>query len=66
MNEVKDHHDLTIMLDNESIYNVCKRGGFNLDYYNADTINRMIALTASSVTSSKRFKGESVSVTDFV
>jgi len=54
------------MLDNESIYNVCKRGGFNLDYYNADTINRMIALTASSVTSSKRFKGESVSVTDFV
>ena len=39
-----EHSDLSIILDNESIFNVCKKGGFNLDYYNADTINRIIAL----------------------
>jgi len=43
------------MLDNQSIYNVCKENGFNLKNYDHHTINRMIALTAASVTSAHRF-----------
>lgn len=66
MGSTLDYHDLSIMLDNESIYNICKRNDYDLEYYNADTINRVIAMAASSVTTSKRFKGDKISLTDFV
>ena len=51
MHTVHEHNDLVIMLDNESIYNFAKRNEINLEYYNADTINRIIALVASSLIS---------------
>lgn len=66
MHNSNNHSDLTLMLANDSIYNVCKQNGFNLTNYDHHTINRMIALTAASVTSAQRFQRGSCSLASLV
>merc|ERR1739848_785807 len=52
-----DHTEISVVLDNEAIYEVCQK---NLDIKrpSADTVNRLIAKVVSSITASLRFKGE--------
>merc|ERR1712051_578940 len=52
-----DHTEISIVLDNEAIYEICQK---NLDIKRPsyDTLNRMIAKAVSSVTASLRFAGE--------
>ncbi|ODV97671.1 hypothetical protein PACTADRAFT_47543 [Pachysolen tannophilus NRRL Y-2460] len=51
-----DHSDCTFMVDNEAIYDMCRR---NLDITrpSLENLNRMIAQVVSSVTASLRFSG---------
>merc|ERR1719411_1152931 len=52
-----DHTEMSLVLDNEAIYEICQR---NLDIKRPsyDTINRMIAKVVSSYTTNLRFAGE--------
>merc|ERR1711899_24668 len=52
-----DHTEISIVLDNEAIYEICQK---NLDIKRPsyDTLNRMIAKAVSSMTASLRFEGE--------
>merc|ERR1712072_1165127 len=52
-----DHTEISIVLDNEAIYEICQK---NLDIKRPsyDTLNRMIAKAVSSMTASLRFAGE--------
>merc|ERR1719305_1847776 len=52
-----DHTEMSIVLDNEAIYEICQK---NLDIKRPsyDTLNRMIAKAVSSMTASLRFEGE--------
>ncbi len=51
-----EHSDVTFMVDNEAIYDMCRR---NLDITRPDfrSLNNLIAQTVSSVTASLRFDG---------
>jgi len=52
-----DHSDLSIVLDNEALYDISQRKlGFKHPTYS--TINNIVAKAASSVTASLRFDGE--------
>merc|ERR1711997_1401642 len=52
-----DHTEISIVLDNEAIYEICQK---NLDIKRPsyDTLNRLIAKAVSSMTASLRFEGE--------
>merc|ERR1719150_802648 len=52
-----DHTEISVVLDNEAIYEICQR---NLDIKRPSygTINRMIAKVVSSMTAALRFEGE--------
>merc|ERR1711994_280573 len=52
-----DHTEISIVLDNEAIYEICQK---KLDIVRPsyDTLNRMIAKVISSMTASLRFEGE--------
>merc|ERR1712066_1060364 len=52
-----DHTEISMVLDNEAIYEICQK---NLDIKRPsyDTLNRMIAKSVSSMTASLRFAGE--------
>lgn len=52
-----DHSDLSIVLDNEALYNICQRK-LNIKHPTYSTINNVVAKAASSVTASLRFDGE--------
>merc|ERR1712154_220070 len=52
-----DHTEISIVLDNEAIYEICQRK-LDIDRPSYDTLNRMIAKVVSSMTSSLRFAGE--------
>lgn len=56
VDKLLEHTDITMMLDNESIYDICKKGLGNPQpkYSN---LNRIISQTASSITTSLRFPG---------
>merc|ERR1719347_723910 len=52
-----DHTEVSLILDNEAIYEICQRN-LEIKRPSYGTINRMIAKLASSWTTSLRFEGE--------
>lgn len=52
-----DHTEISIVLDNEAIYEICQKN-LGLKRPDYDTLNRMIAKSVSSMTASLRFAGE--------
>ena len=52
-----DHTEMSLVLDNEAIYELCQRN-LDIERPSYDTINRMIAKVVSSLTASLRFEGQ--------
>merc|ERR1712072_1479152 len=52
-----DHTEISIVLDNEAIYEICQKKLY-IKRPSYDTLNRMIAKAVSSMTASLRFEGE--------
>jgi len=60
-----EHTDVAIMLDNEAIYDLCKRQ-INIDSPTYTNLNRLISQVISSLTTSLRFDGAlNVDITEF-
>jgi len=51
-----EHTDLVVMLDNEAIYDICRRQ-LNIEMPSYSNLNRLIAQVVSSLTASLRFDG---------
>ena len=51
-----EHNDVSVVLDNEAIYDVCKTN-LKIDRPNYKNLNRVVAQTVSSLTCSLRFPG---------
>jgi len=51
-----DHADCTFMVDNEAIYEICKKN-LNIERPTYTNLNRLIAQVVSSITASLRFDG---------
>lgn len=51
-----EHSDCTFMVDNEAIYDICKRN-LGIERPNFTNLNRIIAQVVSSITASLRFQG---------
>ncbi|ORD94656.1 TBA [Enterospora canceri] len=59
-----EHSDCSFMVDNEAIYDICKRLGIERPQY--AHINHVVAQVVSSITASLRFQGElNVDLTEF-
>ena len=52
-----DHTEVSIMLDNEAIYEICQKW-LDIKRPSYDNLNRLITKTISSMTASLRFGGE--------
>merc|ERR1711941_216128 len=52
-----DHTDVSLVLDNEALYNICKKN-LDMESLNYGTLNRVIAKVISSMTAAFRFDGE--------
>jgi len=52
-----DHTEVSIVLDNEAVYNICNKA-LDLKTPTYDNLNRIIAKTISAMTASLRFDGE--------
>merc|ERR1712051_298463 len=52
-----DHTEISIVLDNEAIYEICQKK-LDIKRPSYDTLNRMVAKAVSSMTASLRFAGE--------
>ncbi|GLE10827.1 hypothetical protein PINS_up023084 [Pythium insidiosum] len=62
---VEPHTDVAIMLDNEAIYDICRRS-LDIERPSYTNLNRLIAQVISSLTTSLRFDGSlNVDVTEF-
>ncbi|GLD99832.1 hypothetical protein PINS_up008560 [Pythium insidiosum] len=60
-----EHTDVAIMLDNEAIYDICRRS-LDIERPSYTNLNRLIAQVISSLTTSLRFDGSlNVDVTEF-
>ena len=60
-----DHVDCAFMVDNEAIYDICRRN-LGIDKPTYTNLNRLIAQVVSSVTASLRFEGAlNVDLTEF-
>ncbi|CAL8068894.1 unnamed protein product [Calicophoron daubneyi] len=60
-----DHSDCAFMVDNEAIYDICKRN-LNITRPSYPNLNRLIAQVVSSITASLRFEGSlNVDLTEF-
>ncbi|KAK2196972.1 bifunctional Tubulin-FtsZ [Babesia duncani] len=60
-----EHTDVAVMLDNEAIYDICKRN-LDIERPTYTNLNRLIAQVISSLTASLRFDGAlNVDVTEF-
>ena len=60
-----EHTDVAFLVDNEAIYDICKRN-LNIARPNYTNLNRMIAQVISSITASLRFDGAlNVDLTEF-
>ncbi|EQC30954.1 tubulin alpha chain [Saprolegnia diclina VS20] len=60
-----EHTDISILLDNEAIYDICKRS-LNIERPSYTNLNRLIAQVISSLTTSLRFDGSlNVDITEF-
>lgn len=51
-----EHTDVAVMLDNEAIYDICKRS-LDIETPNYTNLNRLVAQVISSLTASLRFDG---------
>merc|ERR1712087_344689 len=52
-----DHTEISVLLDNEAMYEICQKH-LDIRRPSYDTLNRLIAKAASSMTASLRFEGE--------
>merc|ERR1712212_954453 len=52
-----DHTEISVLLDNEAMYEICQKH-LDIKRPSYDTLNRLIAKAASSMTASLRFAGE--------
>merc|ERR1711972_408983 len=52
-----DHTDVSLVLDNEALYSICKNN-LSMESLNYGTLNRVIAKVISSMTAALRFDGE--------
>ena len=52
-----DHTEVSLMLDNEAIYEICQKN-LNIKRPSYDNLNRLISKVISSMTASLRFEGE--------
>ena len=60
-----EHTDVAVMLDNEAIYDICRRS-LDIERPTYTNLNRLIAQVVSSLTASLRFDGAlNVDVTEF-
>merc|ERR1711937_111822 len=60
-----EHTDVAVMLDNEAIYDICRRS-LDIERPTYTNLNRLIAQSVSSLTASLRFDGAlNVDVTEF-
>ncbi|XP_033635077.1 tubulin alpha-1A chain-like [Asterias rubens] len=60
-----EHSDCAFMVDNEAIYDICKRN-MDIDKQTFTNVNRLIAQIVSSITASLRFDGSlNVDLTEF-
>jgi len=60
-----EHTDVAFMLDNEAIYDICKRS-LNIERPNYNNLNRLVAQLISSLTASLRFPGSlNVDINEF-
>eukprot|EP01018_Ginkgo_biloba_P001977 Gb_29712 [translate_table: standard] len=60
-----EHTDVAILLDNEAIYDICKRC-LNIERPTYQNLNRLISQVISSLTTSLRFQGAlNVDITEF-
>jgi len=60
-----EHTDVAVMLDNEAIYDICKRN-LDIERPSYQNLNRLVAQVISSLTASLRFDGAlNVDVTEF-
>eukprot|EP00252_Welwitschia_mirabilis_P011521 TRINITY_DN2578_c0_g1_i1.p1 TRINITY_DN2578_c0_g1~~TRINITY_DN2578_c0_g1_i1.p1 ORF type:complete len:281 (-),score=22.90 TRINITY_DN2578_c0_g1_i1:61-903(-) len=60
-----EHSDVTVLLDNEAIYDICKRS-LDVERPTYKNLNRLIAQVISSITTSLRFQGAlNVDITEF-
>jgi tubulin alpha len=60
-----EHTDVAVMLDNEAIYDICRRS-LNIENPTYNNLNRLIAQVISSLTASLRFDGAlNVDLTEF-
>ncbi len=60
-----EHSDCAFMVDNEAIYDICKRN-LNVEFPTYSNLNRLIAQVVSSITASLRFDGAlNVDLTEF-
>lgn len=60
-----DHTDCAFMVDNEAIYDICRRN-LNVERPSYQNLNRLIAQIVSSITASLRFNGAlNVDLTEF-
>ena len=60
-----EHTDVVVVLDNEAIYDICKRS-LNIEKPTYTNLNRLIAQVISSITASLRFDGAlNVDITEF-
>merc|ERR1739838_517321 len=60
-----EHTDVAVMLDNEAIYDICRRN-LDIERPTYTNLNRLISQTISSLTASLRFDGAlNVDVTEF-
>ena len=56
MHSILEHQDVTVVLDNESMYNICKKY-LKIERPTYSNLNRQIAQIISSLTASMRFNG---------
>ncbi|CAL6421105.1 unnamed protein product [Bathycoccus prasinos] len=60
-----EHTDVTVMLDNEAVYDICRRS-LDIERPTYTNLNRLLAQVISSLTASLRFDGAlNVDVTEF-
>jgi len=60
-----EHTDVAVMLDNEAIYDICKRN-LDIERPSYNNLNRLVAQVISSLTASLRFDGAlNVDITEF-
>ena len=60
-----EHTDVTVMLDNEALYDICRRN-LDIERPTYTNLNRLIGQVISSLTASLRFDGAlNVDITEF-